>query len=107
MAFAARRIPVKTPHDRYAPNSARISRWCIGESMKNSYLILMTDELGFNLTTFAEKVGLGQPIAGNFWLTGPGEASTSSASASGADRVGTRVGVITGAVIFAAAIVLF
>ncbi|ESK82574.1 hypothetical protein Moror_3673 [Moniliophthora roreri MCA 2997] len=50
MAFAARRIPVKTPHDRYAPNSARISRWCIGESMKNSYLILMTDELDVSLT---------------------------------------------------------
>lgn len=37
---------------------------------------------GFNLSSFAEAVGLGTPIAGTFFYEGPFNASTTSSSAS-------------------------
>ncbi|KAL0567636.1 hypothetical protein V5O48_014355 [Marasmius crinis-equi] len=51
-----------------------------------------TPRNNFNLTTFGQAVGLGNPIAGNFFLTGPGNDSTSgnaTNSASGSSPTST------------------
>ncbi|KAK7034620.1 hypothetical protein VNI00_012261 [Paramarasmius palmivorus] len=62
-----------------------------------------TPIIGFNLTGFAEKVGLGEPIAGMFWFTGPNGTSSEASNTSGAGSLGVHATkVVTGVIILIA-----
>ena len=43
----------------------------------------------FNISLFASEVGLGDPVAGNFFFTGPDASSVASSSSSAASSSGT------------------
>uniref|UniRef100_A0A0W0EZ88 Putative PEBP-like protein n=1 Tax=Moniliophthora roreri TaxID=221103 RepID=A0A0W0EZ88_MONRR len=50
-----------------------------------------TPRTNFNLTVFAERVGLGNPIAGNFFLTGPSDGSGSGGASQSGNAASTVV----------------
>ncbi|KAF8238896.1 PEBP-like protein, partial [Tricholoma matsutake] len=52
----------------------------------SSFVNATTSRQHFNLTTFASVVNLGTPIAGNFFLVGPGNSTTTSSPTSTAPK---------------------
>ena len=44
---------------------------------------------GFNISAFAAQTGLGSPVAGNFFLTGPDNSTTTTVSSSAAGSTAT------------------
>ncbi|OCH92150.1 PEBP-like protein [Obba rivulosa] len=54
-----------------------------------------TPRSNFNLTTFAEEVGLGDPVAGNLFFTGPDNTTNTSATSSAAPTSSGSSGTTT------------
>ncbi|KAI3612240.1 pre-mrna branch site protein p14 [Moniliophthora roreri] len=66
-----------------------------------------TPRTNFNLTVFAERVGLGNPIAGNFFLTGPSDGSGSGGASQSGNAASTVVASWFGTMAFLIFAVLF
>ncbi|KAI0058827.1 PEBP-like protein [Artomyces pyxidatus] len=55
-----------------------------------------TPRTNFNLTTFAQKTGLGDPIAGTFFLTGPAQDASSGGNSTPTPSKGSANGTLSG-----------
>ncbi|TFK43685.1 phosphatidylethanolamine-binding protein [Crucibulum laeve] len=64
------------------------------DTMASTFVNSSTPRNNFNLTTFAGEVGLGNPVAGNYFLVGPDNSST-SATASSQPMPNTSGSVVT------------
>ncbi|KAK7470423.1 hypothetical protein VKT23_001849 [Stygiomarasmius scandens] len=62
------------------------------DSVASQFVNASTDRQNFNITTFAQATNLGEPLAANFFFTGPSDNSSSTGTSSSASPSGTSPG---------------